>query len=117
MKTTATTLALIGLFAAAAAGGALAHEDYSESGSLHWLQHVMAQPVTPAAAGLARENPQGWDAGNPAEGVGGLALFEAMQTAAVRPRAQAGDATLDRGKDNHEEGIGGHGLYEAQRGR
>ena len=23
------------------------------------------------------------------------------------------EKTLDRGKDNHEEGVGGHGLYEA----
>lgn len=24
---------------------------------------------------------------------------------------------LDRGKDNHEEGVGGHGLYEATKGK
>jgi hypothetical protein len=27
------------------------------------------------------------------------------------------EKTLDRGKDNHEEGVGGHGLYEATKGK
>lgn len=123
MKTNLTTLCFIGLVSATSATTALAHEDYSEAGALHWLEHVSKQPSTPESVRLERESQRNWDrdAGNHVEGVGGHALFEAQKmkpaTAAQMAQKRENENTLDRGKDNHEEGIGGHGLYEAAKGR
>ncbi len=48
MKTKLTTLTLIALLSAAGTTTALAHEDYSEGASLHWLSHL-AQASQPTA--------------------------------------------------------------------
>lgn len=53
MKTKLTTLSLIALFSAGASTAALAHEDYSEAGSIHWLQHVSQSKAQPDARQLA----------------------------------------------------------------
>lgn len=37
-----------------AASGAFAHEDYSESGATHWLEHVQASSSQPSERQLAR---------------------------------------------------------------
>lgn len=39
------TAAVLGL----ASGAALAHEDYSEAGVMHWLEHVQATPASATA--------------------------------------------------------------------
>lgn len=53
MKTTLTKIALIASLGAIVTTPALAHEDYSESGSLHWLQHVSESKGQPTANQLA----------------------------------------------------------------
>ena len=37
-----------------AASGAFAHEDYSESGATHWLEHVQASSSQPSERQLSR---------------------------------------------------------------
>lgn len=37
----------------AAASGAFAHEDYSEGGATHWLEHLQASPSRPSERQLA----------------------------------------------------------------
>lgn len=55
------------------------------------------------------------------EGVGGHAVHELKKMPPATKESQArkreAEKTLDRGKDNHEEGVGGHGLYEATKGK
>lgn len=122
MKSRLTTLTLIGLLSTTT--GALAHEDYSEAGSLHWISHVSQQGSNPDAVRLERESQRNWtspDANNQAEGTGGLALRDLQKATPAPPeqmmQKRENEKLLDRGKDNHEEGIGGHGLYEATKGR
>lgn len=122
MKAKFATLALIGLFAAGTAGVAVAHEDYSEAGSLHWLAHVSQQASTPETVKAEREHQKNWDrdVANHTEGVGGHGLYELQKMKPASPDQLAmqrqADKALDRGLNNHEEGIGGHGLYEARKG-
>lgn len=47
MKTKLVTHSLIALFSAGASTAVLAHEDYSEAGSIHWLQHVSQSKAQP----------------------------------------------------------------------
>ncbi|MDO8293979.1 MAG: CzcE family metal-binding protein [Gallionella sp.] len=49
MKTTLTKIALIASLSAIGTTAAMAHEDYSESGSVHWLQHVSESKGQPTA--------------------------------------------------------------------
>jgi hypothetical protein len=116
----ATLAAVIGVVSVTVSVRALAHEDYSEAGSLHWLEHVSQTGSTPEAVRLERESQKNWispDVDNRAEGVGGLGLYDARNAAptteAQMARKRENEKGLDRGKDNHEEGVGGHGLYEA----
>lgn len=53
MKTTLTKIALIASLSAIGTTAAMAHEDYSESGSMHWLQHVSESRGQPTANQLA----------------------------------------------------------------
>jgi len=53
MKTKFTALTLIALLSAGGATTALAHEDYSEGASLHWLSHVSESKGIPTASQLA----------------------------------------------------------------
>lgn len=123
MKTKLATLALITLFSAGASTGALAHQDTSEAGSYHNLQHVIQQPSTPETVKQERESQKSsdWGKDNHEEGTGGHGLHEAMKmkpaTEEQMKLQREKEKTLDRGKDNHEEGVGGHGLYEAGKGR
>lgn len=49
MKTKLATLTLTALLSAVGTTTALAHEDYSEGGSLHWLTHVAQAKSQPTA--------------------------------------------------------------------
>lgn len=53
MKTTLTKIALIASLSAIGTTAALAHEDYSEGGSLHWLSHASESKSQPTANQLA----------------------------------------------------------------
>jgi hypothetical protein len=53
MKTTLTKIALIASLSAIGTTAAMAHEDYSETGSMHWLQHVSESKSQPTANQLA----------------------------------------------------------------
>ena len=53
MKTTLTKIALIASLSAIGTTAAMAHEDYSEGGSMHWLQHVSESKGQPTANQLA----------------------------------------------------------------
>ncbi len=46
-------LSLAAVLALAATGPALAHEDYSEAGALHWIQHAQESASQPTAQQLA----------------------------------------------------------------
>lgn len=123
MKTNVAAITLASILAASLSGGALAHVDTSEAGSLHWLDHVRETPSTPATFQAEQASQKNWDrdVGNHVEGVGGHALHEAqkMKTATEEQVAQKreNEKSLDRGQNNHEEGVGGHGLHEALHGR
>ncbi len=49
MKTKFSQLALIAVIGLAAAGTSYAHEDYSETGTNHWLSHVSESKSAPMA--------------------------------------------------------------------
>lgn len=66
MKAKVTTLALVALVSAASTTAVLAHEDYSEGGSLHWLTHVAESKSQPSANQLA---PYGYAVTGPADRV------------------------------------------------
>lgn len=53
MKTTLTQIALIASLGAIGTTAALAHTDYSETGTMHWLQHVSESKGQPTANQLA----------------------------------------------------------------
>jgi hypothetical protein len=53
MKTTLTKIALIASLGAIGTTAAMAHEDYSEGGSLHWLSHASESKGQPTANQLA----------------------------------------------------------------
>lgn len=53
MKTGLTTLALIALLSASGTTTALAHEDFSESGTLHWIGQVTQAQSQPTANATA----------------------------------------------------------------
>jgi hypothetical protein len=53
MKTTLTKIALIASLSAIGTTAAMAHEDYSESGGMHWLQHASESKGQPTANQLA----------------------------------------------------------------
>lgn len=59
-------LSLIAALTLATAGTALAHEDYSEAGALHWVQHAQQSVSQPSARQLA---PFGHAVDGPAERV------------------------------------------------
>jgi len=40
-------------------------------------------------------------------------VAETKSTLEAVAKERASQKNMDRGKDNHEEGLGGHGLYEA----
>lgn len=63
MKTKLTTLTLIALLSAAGTTTALAHEEYSEAGTAHWLSHVSESRNQPTANQLA---PYGYASSSPA---------------------------------------------------
>lgn len=52
MKSTLTR-AIVATALISAASGAFAHEDYSEGGATHWLEHVQASPSQPTERQLA----------------------------------------------------------------
>lgn len=53
MKTSLTKIALIVSLSAVGSTAAIAHEDYSEAGSNHWLSHVAESKGSPTANQLA----------------------------------------------------------------
>jgi len=53
MKRNTITLALVALLGGIGSTAALAHQDYSESGSLHWISHVAEATSQPAATAQA----------------------------------------------------------------
>lgn len=64
MKTKLATLTLAALLSAAGTTAALAHEDYSEGASLHWLTHVAQATSQPTANQSA---PFGYAVAGPAD--------------------------------------------------
>lgn len=53
MKTTLTRLAAISAVVALTSTSAFAHQDYSEGGSLHWLEHLATEKSQPSERALA----------------------------------------------------------------
>ena len=53
MKAQFKTLTLVALLGASIGTTAFAHEDYSEGGTAHWLQHVMQSTSQPSANAMA----------------------------------------------------------------
>lgn len=53
MKSKISPLVIAVALGATAAGGAYAHEDFTEAGSSHWLSHLWDQPAAPTANALA----------------------------------------------------------------
>jgi hypothetical protein len=99
MKIQFAGISLIALFAATASGGVLAHEEYSETGLYHRIEHVRTDPTAPSTRA---------EAFNPEQYVEGASLYliaRDAQTGSVRglagpvrsdPFAEAAERNLER---------------------
>ncbi len=66
MKPSLSRLAGLSAVLAIATGNAFAHIDYSEAGTLHWIEHTASTPSVPDARALA---PYGYETGGAADRV------------------------------------------------
>ena len=94
MKSKFPALTLAVLLAAAGTTAALAHEDYSEGGSLHWLAHV-AQAKSPARDAAAVPGAQGAGEENPH-----LSMDHAPSAAEKARKPAGGKAAEGAGEEN-----------------
>lgn len=66
MKPSLSRLAGLSAVLAITTGNAFAHIDYSEAGTLHWIEHTASTPSVPDARALA---PYGYETGGAADRV------------------------------------------------